>query len=233
MTYALSRAALLLALLTPLQSCAFFTYTAEPIEAWVVDAETNQPLEGVIVVAHWQLKGGLEGGNPVGQMMVLETVTDAKGRFYFPGWGPKRRPLNGELKTDSPGILLFKSGYAHRGLDNGGMRKTAKGALYSEWHGKTVKMERFKGTDIQAQHKNLLNFSKEVDSFATWYTDPCQWTHIPIAVNTIMQERKKFEAQGITDAWSRTLDQRLLDGEQYFVKDCGIAAQHFFKRLKK
>ena len=47
---------LLLAFLLPLQACgAPPWYKAEPIEAWVADAETNQPLEGVIVVAHWQL----------------------------------------------------------------------------------------------------------------------------------------------------------------------------------
>ena len=113
------RYVLLMALLLPLQACgAPFWYKAEPIEAWVVDAETNQPLEGVIVVAHWQLKGGLEGGNPVGEMMVMETLTDAKGRFYFPAWGPKLRSLDGRLKTQSPGILLFKSGYEYRGLEN-------------------------------------------------------------------------------------------------------------------
>ena len=104
----LLRTVLTLFMLTPLLSYGFFTYTAEPIEAWVVDPETNQPLQDVIVVAHWQLKGGLEGGNRVGQMMVMETVTDAQGRFYFPGWGPKFRPLNGELKTGSPRIAAFQ-----------------------------------------------------------------------------------------------------------------------------
>ena len=63
-------------------------YTAEPIEGWVVDKENGQPLEGVIVVAHWQLEGGFEGGYPMGQMRVLETLTDAQGRYYFAGWGP-------------------------------------------------------------------------------------------------------------------------------------------------
>ena len=48
---------LLMLLLLPLQSCAFY-YSAAPIEAWVVDAETGKPLEGVIVSANWQLKAG-------------------------------------------------------------------------------------------------------------------------------------------------------------------------------
>ncbi len=33
------------------------TYSAEPIEGWVVDADTNNLVEGVIVVAAWILYG--------------------------------------------------------------------------------------------------------------------------------------------------------------------------------
>src|SRR6266849_1854255 len=79
--------------LLPLQACAT-TYSAEPIEAWVVDADSGQPIEGVVVTANWELEIGTLGGNiPVGQIMVMETVTDQKGRFYFPAWGPKAVPL--------------------------------------------------------------------------------------------------------------------------------------------
>jgi hypothetical protein len=64
-------------------------YSADPIEAWVVDASSGAPLEGVIVTANWQRTGGFEGSYPKGQMMVMETTTDKKGRFQFSGWGPK------------------------------------------------------------------------------------------------------------------------------------------------
>jgi hypothetical protein len=62
-------------------------HSSEPIEAWVIDAETKKPLEGVIVTANWELTGGWEGSYPKGQMMVMEAVSDANGRFRFPGWG--------------------------------------------------------------------------------------------------------------------------------------------------
>jgi hypothetical protein len=60
-----------LALLVPLQGCTT-EYSAMPIEAWVVDTETNQPVPGVIVIASWVLEGGLEGGNQLDRMMVME-----------------------------------------------------------------------------------------------------------------------------------------------------------------
>ena len=64
-------------------------YYADPIKARVVDAATGTPVEGVNVLAAWQAKGGLEGGNIMGYVKVMEDVTDANGEFSFPGWGPK------------------------------------------------------------------------------------------------------------------------------------------------
>src|SRR6266540_7096039 len=102
---------LLLVWLMSLHACS--TYSAKPIEAWVVDEETKQPLEGVIVVANWELRYGLEGG--AYQLTIMETVTDKNGRFYFPGWGPKaipkELPSGARLKEDDPGLLFYKHGY--------------------------------------------------------------------------------------------------------------------------
>src|SRR3989442_12447607 len=97
----------------PLQACAFVLppmYSAEGIEAWVVDEDSGQPLEGGVVVANWELMGGLHP-DTVGQLMVMETVTDANGRFSFPAWGPKLRPPGGYLDSHDPALTLFKSGY--------------------------------------------------------------------------------------------------------------------------
>ena len=45
-----------------------------PIEAWVVDAETGKPIEGVVVTANWELvKGSLDGPRYYGQLEVKET----------------------------------------------------------------------------------------------------------------------------------------------------------------
>jgi len=226
MTSTLLRAALLLALLTPLQSCGF-VYKAEPIEAWVVDAANDQPIEGVIVVAHWQLKGGLEGGNPVGQMMVMETVTDAKGRFYFPGWGPKLRPY-GTLKTQSPSLLFFKSGYGYQELENKLTNKALRGELdlplRSDWDGKTIKMEKFMGTiDEWAEHVHQLDNNLE------WarYGENCEWKQIPQMLVAIHRLGKQFESQGVNlRGWQiGVVIRKVTDvGKQ---KQCGTAEDFF------
>ena len=50
-------------------------YSADAIAARVVDADSGAPVDGVNVVAGWEVKGGMEGGNIVGWVKVMETVT--------------------------------------------------------------------------------------------------------------------------------------------------------------
>ncbi len=216
-----------------LSGCAI-TYSAEPIAARIVDAETKEPIGDVVVTANWQLEEGTMGGNvPVGQLMVMEAVTDKEGKFAFPGWGPKLA-ISNHLVNRDPQLLLFKNGYEYRGLVNTFVTNYNKGSLRrSEWNGKTIEMKKFKGADMQTHYKNLLNFSKEVDSFATWHIDPCQWTNLPIAINKMLQERKQLEAQGAHSVMDRTLDRQLLEGESYFIKQCGSTAQALIERMKK
>jgi hypothetical protein len=101
---------------------AAFEYSARAITARVVDAETKEPLHGVVVVAHWQLQGGLEGWSPLGELMVMDAVTDQSGTLHFPAWGPKKIPRgldwNARRKDLDPGLLLFKSGYRWQELSN-------------------------------------------------------------------------------------------------------------------
>ena len=66
-------------------------YSAEPIEGWVVDAKTKKPIEGVIVVADWQLhkNTSLGGKIPASHLYIVETRTDRNGLFRFEEWGPR------------------------------------------------------------------------------------------------------------------------------------------------
>lgn len=227
MKKALFRTVLMLALLAPLQSCAFF-YTAKPIEAWVVDAQTKKPLEGVIVVAHWQLKGGLEGGNPVGQMMVMETATDAKGRFYFPGWGPKLRPWYGELKDQSPGILLFKSGYESRGLQNDTTDKTMRGdldiPLRSIWDGKMIELKPFgEKRDVKDIFRDFELLNSSVETIIR-EAESCNWKKIPKMLLGIREQRFFLIGKGVTGPFGiSSVDQYLLANAAKFSLEGGAA----------
>jgi len=218
--------------LLPLQACAT-TYSAEPIEAWVVDAETTQPIEGVVVTANWELEEGTVGGNrPAGQIMVMETVTDNKGRFYFPAWGPKSTPLTIPMPLTSephlvnrdPHLLFFKSGYKWLGLENNFVVNYNKSSLRkSEWNEKTIKMERFTG--------NLKEYARHLDFFHLRFAEEdCNWKSIPKMILAVDKQYQLFRKNGIEIS---LLSINSLEGmSPSDKKRCG-SAREFFERGQK
>ena len=114
-------------------------FFAKPITGRVVEAGTPTPLPGVTVVADWQLQGGMEGGRSMGHVAILETVTDADGRFAFPGWGPRFALPRGRLADRDPMLLLFKAGYFPKSLVN--RHESTARVRTSDWDGATIPLE--------------------------------------------------------------------------------------------
>lgn len=177
------------------------TYSAEAIKGWVVNAETKQPLEGVIVTANWELSNAF--GAPVGQMMAMESVTDASGRFYFPAWGPKFRPPNAIIKDQDPQLVLFKSGYDFVRLQNpvGPLNKDS--LRRSAWNGKTIELEPFEDYLIKwnervntSAYAQRLKFLK--GSFSWAYSDDiCELKKIPRMTVALYLQKQRFREQQI------------------------------------
>ncbi len=167
------------------------TYTAEPIAARIVDADTGAPVEGVNVVAAWQAKGGLEGGNIMGYVMVMEDVTNAKGEFSFPGWGPKKW-RNGAIRDGAPLLILLKPGYEvsfvweHKyGVE------FAPSHLSASMNGKAISLKRHEGSlDLYDQYLSGLR------TFVSTLLrkGACEWKSMPRALATIDQLHRSLEA---------------------------------------
>jgi len=90
-------------------------HAAGPWRATIVDAETGQPLEGVVVVAAFtkftKSLAGTAGGEYYGSD---EVVTGADGRFEIPArnlWNPIR--LFTEVRLE---LVVFKRGYGNHRL---------------------------------------------------------------------------------------------------------------------
>jgi len=139
-----------------LNACGSPYYTADPIEAWVVDAETGQPIEGAVVTANWQLVAASfdTGGRKLRQLKVMETVTDKNGRFTFPGFTKLNLSLN-ELRDEDPQILIFKSGYRYfRTSHDYDTRKPSPGAhRTSPLVEKNVRLERADSNPQKVAHE--------------------------------------------------------------------------------
>lgn len=211
-------------------------YSAEAIAAKVINAETKQPLEGVVVVAHWQLYYSTVGGRiPAGQLMVMETVTDKDGKFSFPAWGPKKAPKYKNKINDNwigniplftpdtylddldPALILFKSGYKYRGLQNPTRSTTDHSPVRrSMWNGKTIEMKLFRGT-IHAYKPSFESMNQELERVVTDKPEDCIWKKLPRALAAIGRERKRLEDHGIDPHTLFSLDRELIMNDEYFT----------------
>ncbi len=180
--------------LGPLSGCAT-TYSAAPLQAWVVDAETGEPIEGAHVVAHWALRFGLHGQH--GDLELMEAVTAADGSFSLPGWGPKPLPSdlpsNARLTNLDPQLIVLKSGYLARAVANT-MRSMEPGPgpslRTSEWNGRRIEISRISVTDYRyavALGSALVGVS--------W--GGCGWTRIPRTMLALDAEARRLSQLGI------------------------------------
>jgi hypothetical protein len=176
-----------------LNACGSPYYTVDPIEAWVVDAETGQPIEGAVVTANWQLVAFSfdTGGRKEGQLEVMETATDKNGRFYFPGF-TKLNPGGNELREEDPQILIFKPGYDYiRAANQYPLGKEAEQGVHrkASINGQTLKMK--KGSpDIKKYAFELGVFTTSLDNIA--YSGGTQ--AIPKMIHSLACERRRLIA---------------------------------------
>ncbi len=182
-------------MLPPLSACAAILippYSAEAIEARVIDAETKQPLESVVVTANWELRGGglaFGGSSFAGQLMVMEAVTDKNGKFHFPAWGPIRQ-FKGQLLANDPRLIFFKSGYQHLVLSNDylGNVPALEAVHRSQWNGNTIELKPFKGT-VEEYAKRLEFLATSLESLLS---EECGWKKIPHMILVVSEQSEIF-----------------------------------------
>ncbi len=183
---------LLLALSVPPACTSSPVYYAEAIEARVVDAETKQPIVGVVVTANWELEKGTLGGNvPVSQLVVMEAVSGQDGKFILPAWGSKLALL-GHLVNKDPQLLLFKSGYEYRRLLNEFTVPYNQGPhRRSDWNGKTIELKPFRGkTEEYARDFQELNY--DLRHVITGRPEECNWKKLPRTVRAMAKEKERL-----------------------------------------
>ena len=224
----------------PLASCSV-TYQFDPIEAWVVDAETGKPIEGVVVTANWELvMGSLDGPRYFGQLEVKETVTDKNGRFFFEGFS-KEDTSGAELRESDPQVLIFKAGYEYQRFTNdyrdggAGLKKLRRTAAVN---GKHVKLQKI-GEDksrIRQAHSALvysgLGFLTKVMPH-THETEKCYWQKIPRMLDETRIQEIAIKKLGIDP--SSIYEDLLINSDQYASRakvDC-IPPKVLLEREKK
>jgi hypothetical protein len=100
-----------LALASGCQGNQWVYFHDEEIRGYVVDADTNKPIEGAIVVSMWQLSQMLSQGFG-GYAKVIEVKTDKEGKFTIHPWKTfKPLTANSVMRDFAPEVMIYKPGY--------------------------------------------------------------------------------------------------------------------------
>lgn len=193
-------------------------YSYNSVEVYVVDVDTKQPLEDVIVVAHWTLDEGTLGGNvEIGTLQVMETVSDKNGRVYFPEWGPKT-VWRGRLDARGAQLHFFKPGYEITGGGNTDFLWQSKHPRTSQWNGLTVELKKFDGSQ-EKYAKQLTQLNTSLGGIIA-YAENCEWKHIPKMVIAMQKEKEILEEKGIDTSGIRRIN-------LFPSKNCGSPTEYF------
>lgn len=209
-----------------ISGCVHF-YSHNSIELRAIDAETKQPIEDVIAVAHWSLSRGSIGGNvEVGVLQVMEAVSDFEGKIYFQEWGPITT-FNGYLDYRGAQIMFFKDGYNLFSTENPDTTWRAKHPEESQWNGKTVQLKRFK-KPFSEYVRHVERYIMDLDKFR--YGDNCEWKKIPLILVEIHKLRDKFKKQKIVNPTNVGLGLKKVT-KVYNTKECGSPEEFFGKYI--
>jgi hypothetical protein len=169
------------------------TYSSKELHGQVVETETGQPVEGAVVVASWLLSPTMWGHEQYHKRLhIVETVTDAEGRFVIPAWGPKLLPPLTELDETNPRLVVFKSSYKPAWRPNATLPSGP--VLDADWNGKVIQLERFQGA-IEAEARHVNAFYGELlraHDDLQW-----DWQHYPRAIVEISEAAQRLKKAGL------------------------------------
>ncbi|SRR6266481_3018064 len=207
-------------------------YFMAPINVSVVDADTNQPIEGANIVAYWQLRDRY-GPRDEGQLEIRETVTDETGRFHFDGF-TKVNPTIYTLNEEDPGIVIFKAGYNYYIFTNqypdAGTR-TPGAHRKSQLDGLVVKLHKLEPYQMQ---NGFVNFYGGLTSriqdviYGGWPRRDCGWEKMPRFIVAMDREDKRIRAMSPKNY----VDLITIDEIEGRRSSCG-SAKAFFEEYTK
>jgi hypothetical protein len=179
------------------ESAFSLSYSGLPFSGRVVDADTKEPMDGVIVVASWELQD--RHGTRTGILTSTEAVTAKDGRFSMPAWGPievtsYENGLSLRMDPNQPALLLFKPGYAP-----GQTKGTSETYYLSDplWEGDRVRSTRLDGRTIPLRRwtQSDANYNWNLTLWRTEVplVNGCGWTRAPRMTVALIREGERFK----------------------------------------
>jgi hypothetical protein len=175
-------------------------YSARPTWGTVVDAGTKEPVAGALVIAMWQLSGGMEYSH-AGTFKISEAISN---RFEIAGWGPEPAPAAGELNQYDPMVLVYLPGYVPKTFLNKPLPDFHERAKLVEhnWlaNGQPLEIEKTTGPFryYQGRWDGLYSFVYETLNNGS----RCEWKHIPKTIRALVDDERYARSQGITPGFN-------------------------------
>jgi len=203
--------------------------SAGPVNANVVDAITNKPLEGVVVVEEWvnitpsfEPIIGEHGDVPrCYQVVNLSTATtDSEGRFTVPAWSAWGHCA--QMNRSSPLVLFYKPGYKlldlhhNAGDDFPDLDRDQDSA---DLDGQTIKLYPLGPHSIEGSEDSYVWQLSRFNQMLESYLDPtdqdpvrCFWTEARPAILMLLREELRLRPYS-RGGW-RFLDDDLISPDQ-------------------
>ncbi|MCF6262761.1 MAG: carboxypeptidase-like regulatory domain-containing protein [Xanthomonadales bacterium] len=166
----------------------------EDIDGRVVD-EAGQPIEGVLVTAKWRenYRMSLAATDRITFINAMESVTDADGRYHFPGFFYVY-PLLRRMQKGEPMVDFYKEGLRTNSFKLSWLRRThpkKKGSF------KPAIIRGSQWNDISVELVEIDTDYHQRDAKATlwWFVtealryDNCLWANIPNAIAATFDHR--------------------------------------------
>ncbi len=168
----------IMSLLLFLTGCSYFprVYMADEVHGSVVDAETGEPIDDVMVLIYWEQWGGFLSEGHVTQYLVLkETVTDVNGHYSFPSWGPKIT-ISGFINDSNPFFMFHKRGYSPVYTYNIMPKANRPYVMESDLTDKAIKLKPFKGS-LEEYAREVSMLDSPLNSHRS--ISNCDWEDVP------------------------------------------------------
>lgn len=176
---------------------ACHVYRSQPIHGRVTDDQTQQPLEGAVVVAVWELHGGWFHPSVSGNLMALEAVTDQAGRFSLPAWGPEWT-FSSYVKQTDPTLIVFHRDYYFWIRSNDGSLepppRLSSEMLASQWTGKTIGLMR-RASDWGESEANARSAERYL--LLDLAEPRCIWQRMPHLTLELLRRAEESRGNGI------------------------------------
>lgn len=158
-----------------LAGCVAVLHSERAHTVRIMDAATGKPVPGAVMIEVWGNWGyGMEGGNYKGPAKIIEAISDANGRIYFPSWGPSFVFTSYIVSTD-PQIILYKPGYRLFVSDNDVFKCRKEECKGAKSLPNKIRLTRDADNKI-AVSKNGKNLYQELRQQGIY---GCDWEYLP------------------------------------------------------